>query len=44
MEMDTRSCICSGSDCESGAMMVPNCTVALVEACPSDQVSATSCK
>ena len=44
MAMDTRACICSASDCDSGAMMVPNCTVALVQTCPADQKSATSCK
>ena len=41
---ESRSCVCSTSDCDSGAMTVANCTVALVSTCGPDQTSPASCK
>jgi hypothetical protein len=44
LSAETRVCICSAAECESGTTSVANCTVAMAGACPSSQQSATSCK
>jgi len=41
---ETRVCVCSAADCDSGAMMVASCTVATVAVCQTQQRSTMSCK
>jgi hypothetical protein len=41
---ETRVCICSAGDCDSGAMLVPSCTLASVAVCGNQQQSPASCK
>ena len=44
LSADTRVCICSAADCESGTTAVPSCALSVVAVCGDGQQSATSCK
>jgi hypothetical protein len=44
LSKDTRVCVCSAADCDSGTMGVSNCTVTAVATCGLQQPNPSSCK